>query len=142
VTSTSSMASSPLPNPGSPRTATPLPSDEDAGRSLSPSPDTAHAMATQTGADAVPPTGAAEHVPARGAAAPPADEAVNKAPPKGKEKAATGPLRLLDLPVDVLKEIIHQVRVRARRRRGCYAPPPESRQANMVALDSSPTPTT
>jgi hypothetical protein len=30
--------------------------------------------------------------------------------PKGKEKAARGPLKLLDLPVDILKEIIHQVR--------------------------------
>ena len=28
---------------------------------------------------------------------------------KGKEKAGKGPLRLLDLPVDILKEIIHQV---------------------------------
>jgi hypothetical protein len=117
------MASSPLPNPGSPRTATPLPSDEDAARSLSPSPDAAHTMATQIGADAVPPTNGSEHVPARGAAAPPADAAVDKAPPKGKEKAATGPLRLLDLPVDVLKEIIHQVRVSARGPRGCCARP-------------------
>lgn len=38
------------------------------------------------------------------------DEASNKAS-KGKEKAAKGPLRLLDLPVDILREIIHQVRV-------------------------------
>jgi hypothetical protein len=29
--------------------------------------------------------------------------------PKGKEKAARGPLKLLDLPMDILKEIIHQV---------------------------------
>jgi hypothetical protein len=29
--------------------------------------------------------------------------------PKGKEKAAKGPLKLLDLPMDILKEIIHQV---------------------------------
>jgi hypothetical protein len=28
---------------------------------------------------------------------------------KGKEKAREGPLRLLDLPIDVLKEIVHQV---------------------------------
>jgi hypothetical protein len=30
---------------------------------------------------------------------------------KGKERARKGPLRLLDLPVDVLKEIIHQVSI-------------------------------
>lgn len=40
-----------------------------------------------------------------------ADDAAPPAmPPKGKEKATKGPLRLLDLPVDILKEIIHQVR--------------------------------
>lgn len=37
-----------------------------------------------------------------------ADEAVVQ-PLKGKERAAKGPLKLLDLPVDILKEIIHQV---------------------------------
>jgi len=37
-----------------------------------------------------------------------ADEAVDSVS-KGKEKAVKGPLRLLDLPVDVLKDIIHQV---------------------------------
>jgi hypothetical protein len=115
------MASSPLSTPGSPRTASPLLSEEDAVRSLSPSPDDAHTMATPTGVDAMPPTSSSEHVPARGAGAPPVDAAVNKAPPKGKEKAPTGPLRLLDLPVDVLKEIIHQVRVGARGTRSCYA---------------------
>jgi hypothetical protein len=102
---TSSMASSPL-SPDSPRTASPLPS-EDAVRPHSPSPDDA--------------------VPARGAGAPPADEAGTQAPPKGKEKAAPGPLKLLDLPVDVLKEIIHQVRVGAGASRGCCAPPPPAR---------------
>jgi hypothetical protein len=114
------MASSPL-SPGSPRTASPLPS-EDAIRPHSPSLDDAHLMATQTGVEAVPPTSGSGHVPARSTGALPVDEAVNKAPPKGKEKAATGPLKLLDLPVDVLKEIIHQVRVGAGASRGCYAP--------------------
>ena len=50
----------------------------------------------------------------------PAVETVNKAP-KGKEKAVKGPLRLLDLPVDILKEIIHQVRVQPRPVRCCCA---------------------
>jgi hypothetical protein len=59
-------------------------------------------------------------VPAPAVSAPPAAEAVNKAP-KGKEKAAKGPLRLLDLPVDVLKEIIHQVHTQTRKSHGCYA---------------------
>jgi hypothetical protein len=61
-------------------------------------------MATPHEAEAVGKT----TVPATTLNAPPTNEAVNKAP-KGKEKAAKGPLRLLDLPVDVLKEIIHQV---------------------------------
>jgi hypothetical protein len=59
-------------------------------------------------------------VPAPVVSAPPADDAVNKAP-KGKEKAAKGPLRLLDLPVDILKEIIHQVHTRPLESHGCYA---------------------
>jgi hypothetical protein len=78
-------------------------------------------MATQSGVEAVPPTSGSGHAPARGAAALPVDKAVNKAPPKGKEKAATGPLKLLDLPVDVLKEIIHQVRVGGCASRSGYA---------------------
>lgn len=40
----------------------------------------------------------------------PAEETVNRSL-KGKEKARKGPLRLLDLPVDILKEIIHQVSI-------------------------------
>lgn len=51
---------------------------------------------------------------------------------KGKGKAR-GPLRLLDLPVDVLKEIIHQVR----------SPRSEPAEAHTNRrLRSSPTPTT
>lgn len=61
-------------------------------------------MATHAVEEAHPPTS----VPGSAAMAPAADEAVDSVT-KGKEKAAKGPLRLLDLPVDVLKDIIHQV---------------------------------
>jgi hypothetical protein len=99
------MASSPLSAPGSPRTASPLPTDDDTGRARSPSLVDAHTMAPQHEAGVVPKTSA----PASLVSAPAASETAGRAP-KGKEKAAKGPLRLLDLPVDILKEIIHQVR--------------------------------
>lgn len=111
------MASSPLSTPGTPRTASPLPSEEEPGRSLSPSPDDAHLMATQSEVEAV----WEASVPASAVTAPPTDEAGPKVL-KGKEKAAKGPLRLLELPVDILKEIIHQVRLGPYQPHGCYAP--------------------
>jgi hypothetical protein len=116
ATSPSSMASSPLSTPGTPRMASPLPSEDDLGRSLPPSLDDAHTMATQNEADFAWQTG----VPASAGRGPLPDAAVNTAL-KGKEKAAKGPLRLLDLPVDVLKEIIHQVLVGPHGSHGCYA---------------------
>ncbi|KAF2827343.1 hypothetical protein CC86DRAFT_321316 [Ophiobolus disseminans] len=97
------MASSPPSTPGTARTASPLPSEEERSSLSCPSPDDAHTTATHSAVEAV----WKASVPASAVMAPPADEAVNT--PKGKEKAAKGPLRLLDLPVDVLKEIIHQL---------------------------------
>lgn len=87
---------SPLSTPGGPRTSSPLTFDEDIAQSLSSSPDDAHAhaVAPQKALD-----GGWQSNAALDAAA------------KGKEKAARGPLQLLDLPVDILKEIIHQVRL-------------------------------
>jgi hypothetical protein len=57
--------------------------------------------------------GDVEGVPETGLTSPPdpapRETTINKLL-KGKEKARKGPLGLLDLPVDILKEIIHQVR--------------------------------
>lgn len=97
---------SPLSAPGSPRTSSPLTFDEDIAQSLSPSPDDAPAMAIQKQAeDAWPSHLAVPNAVGASAAPAPVDHAL-----KGKEKAARRPLQLLDLPVDILKEIIHQVR--------------------------------
>lgn len=105
------MASSfPLPSslPGSPRTASPLPlpSDKDHARPNSPSQDDAHTMGAPASTDVARTSPPAQHE----VSAPLPDQTVKVTVPKGKEKAAKGPLRLLDLPVDILKEIIHQVR--------------------------------
>lgn len=80
--------------------------EEDIAQSLSSSPDDAHTSATQREADDVWPSHPAEPsaVGASTAAEP------RKHGPKGKEKAVKKPLQLLDLPVDILKEIVHQVR--------------------------------
>ena len=97
------MADSPLSTPATPRTASPLPSDADFVRSFSPSQDDAQLLGAQGPADDV-----WMSAPAPGAG----NAALSAEPvpaPKGKEKAAKGPLKLLDLPVDILKEIIHQV---------------------------------
>lgn len=109
------MASSPLTTP---TTLSPSLIEEELGCSLPASQDEALATATQNepaDVDVV----TAE--PASAVRASPVEVAVNKAP-KGKAKAATGPLRLLDLPVDILKEIIHQVRRSPNAAYGCYAP--------------------
>jgi hypothetical protein len=101
--SSRSMASSPLSVPG---TASPLSSDEDIARALSPSFEHAHTMATHNSeAEGMMKPNAPATLPVKTTSA---DDEVDKAA-KGKEKAAKGPLKLLDLPVDVLKEIIHQV---------------------------------
>lgn len=99
-------SSSPLSTPDTPRTSSPFPPDEALTRPRSPAYDDAHPTATKNDVEPI-------WVNGRGLASavgelPTADEACNKTP-KGKEKAVKGPLRLLDLPVDVLKEIIHQV---------------------------------
>lgn len=90
---------SPLSAPGSPRTSSPLNAEHDTAQALSSSPDDAHTLATHKEAD----HGWPGHLAVPNAAQP------LKHAPKGKEKAVRGPLRLLDLPVDILKEIIHQV---------------------------------
>jgi hypothetical protein len=106
---------SPLSTPGSPRTSSPLAFEDDLGQSLSSSPDDAHSLATQRQADDVWPSyvavgaPAAAAAPAPAAAPPAAPPAAASHAPKGKAKAAKGPLRLLDLPVDILKDIIHQL---------------------------------
>lgn len=100
IISPTSMASSPLSVPGSPRPASPLSSEGDVARPISPSHDDAHTVAMQRETEIA----RANHPVASTAASPPPTA------PKGKEKAAKGPLRLLDLPMDILKEIIHQVR--------------------------------
>lgn len=104
---------SPLSSPGTPRTSSPLAFEDDIAQSLSSPADAAHplpthrepeeawpgpvAVANAIGAStAVDGTEPLQHVHAHA--------------PKGKGKAARGPLQLLDLPVDILKEIIHQVR--------------------------------
>jgi hypothetical protein len=97
------MADSPLSTPGTPRTMSPLPSEGDLARSLSPSQDDAHAFGMQGQLE-----GVWTNIPATSTMnAPTSAEQVTA--PKGKEKAAKGPLKLLDLPMDILKEIIHQV---------------------------------
>ncbi|KAF9700914.1 hypothetical protein EKO04_000687 [Ascochyta lentis] len=123
---------SPLSTPGTPRTSSPLTLDDDMARSLSlsPSPHDVHGLATQKEPDdawtsllAV--SNAAGASPAAERAKPEQPHAPNgkgkekelemekeKGKEKGKEKEKEkkkDPLRLLDLPVDVLKEIIHQL---------------------------------
>ncbi|KAI8939597.1 hypothetical protein NX059_003361 [Plenodomus lindquistii] len=97
-------ASSPPSAPGTPTPASPLPAlHESTSRPLSPSLDDAHAMATPRDTDTLRPNAPAASdvgMPRSG------DTATG---PKGKEKAAKGPLNLLDLPVDILKEIIQQL---------------------------------
>ncbi|KAF2851179.1 hypothetical protein T440DRAFT_423362 [Plenodomus tracheiphilus IPT5] len=97
------MASSPPAAPGSPRTASPLPAVEEPTRPLSPALDDAHTMATHRDTDSLrtsAPTASDISVPR---------SAETVMAPKGTEKAAKAPLNLLDLPVDILKEIIQQL---------------------------------
>ena len=102
------MDSSPHSTPGTPRTSSSSPFEEDLNSTSSHSQDDAHAMPTQEEAD-----GGWESVSGAGAAsAPHAPKETTTKGLKGKEKARKGPLRLLDLPVDILKEIIHQVSAR------------------------------
>jgi hypothetical protein len=99
---THTMASSPLTTP---TTLSPSPSEEELGCALSAVQNEGHAAATQSEPAEVDVVTAE---PASAVRASPVEVVAHKAP-KGKAKAATGPLKLLDLPVDVLKEIIHQV---------------------------------
>ncbi|KAF2267664.1 F-box domain-containing protein [Lojkania enalia] len=102
------MDSSPLSLPGTPRTFSPTPSDDDLNGSGSPSPGDARISAAMEGSGGdVGSAGSGSEAYMKTAQQPP-PEAHPKVP-KGKEKARKGPLRLLDLPVDILKEIIHQL---------------------------------
>ncbi|KAF3005099.1 hypothetical protein E8E13_009970 [Curvularia kusanoi] len=99
---------SPHSTPGTPRTSSPLTFEDELAQSLSSSPDDGHTLATYRAADHAWPS----HLTVPNAVG--ASTAADVAEPiqhaiKGKEKAARGPLRLLDLPVDILKEIIHQL---------------------------------
>ena len=97
------MADSPLSIPGTPRTMSPFPSEGDLARSLSPPQDDAHAFGMHGQPEAEWTSAPAPSI----VNAPASAEQVMA--PKGKEKAVKGPLKLLDLPMDILKEIIHQV---------------------------------
>ncbi|KAH7378803.1 F-box domain-containing protein [Pyrenochaeta sp. MPI-SDFR-AT-0127] len=101
------MTSSPLSAPGTPRTATPFPTEEDLARSISLPQDDAHTMATQGQVEVESESPAAASI----ISTPPSGDVLMATvpTPKGKEKAAKGPLKLLDLPMDILKEIIHQL---------------------------------
>lgn len=100
------MASSPHSVPDTPRTPSPFTAEDEHTRSRSPPHEDAHTMATPDSVDTVRMT---NPVPSGADGVSLADETADKVP-KGKAKASKGPLRLLDLPVDILKEIIHQVR--------------------------------
>jgi hypothetical protein len=102
------MDSSPLSAPESFRTSASSPLDDNLNRPKSPLPD--DAQTTLSAEDFDGDSELVPDVPDEGMNKPaePARAPITKAP-KGKEKARKGPLRLLDLPVDVLKEIIHQV---------------------------------
>lgn len=113
ASSSRSMASSPLSTPATPRTSSPLLSEDDTSRARSPATDDAHPMATQHELETAPTRDA---VASAAGALPAGDTAHAAAKGKEKEKAARGPLRLLDLPVDVLREIIHQVHISPCRR--------------------------
>lgn len=103
------MSSSPLSIPGTPRTASPLPTEEELTRPASLAPDDAHKMLPPKDATSVWTTAPATSE----VSVPRSDDTVAL---KGKEKAAKGPLNLLDLPMDILKEIIHQVSLEPVRR--------------------------
>ncbi|KAF1830545.1 F-box domain-containing protein [Decorospora gaudefroyi] len=98
----SSTQAPPAAAPGTPRTESPLPSGGHPVGSLSPPPDDVHtAMGMQTQPEGVRTSASAVGAPA---SAEQQDMAA-----KGKEKAAKAPLSLLGLPMDILKEIIHQL---------------------------------
>ncbi|KAF1956478.1 F-box domain-containing protein [Byssothecium circinans] len=96
------MDSPPLVSPGTPTTCSPLPDDDGLLRSTPPLPENSYKVEPQA-ADASGGVSAAD-------ATLLLNETTHKSL-KGKEKAKPrdGPLRLLDLPVDILKEIIHQL---------------------------------
>ncbi|KAF2868946.1 hypothetical protein BDV95DRAFT_577986 [Massariosphaeria phaeospora] len=96
------MGSSP---PSSPRSSSPSPFDVDLNSTASPSQDDAHTSSTES--DAEGDWDSATEGDAVGVSCPPAPASATSL--KGKEKAAKDPMRFLDLPVDILKEIIHQL---------------------------------
>ncbi|KAF2658045.1 F-box domain-containing protein [Lophiostoma macrostomum CBS 122681] len=101
------MDASPLSAPATPRSSSPSPFDVSLNAPASPSSEHAKTLADVGDAE-----GDDHGVPETGVTNPPdpapRDTTINKLL-KGKEKARKGPLRLLDLPVDILKEIIHQL---------------------------------
>ncbi|KAF2685778.1 hypothetical protein K458DRAFT_364808 [Lentithecium fluviatile CBS 122367] len=99
------MDSSPPSSPGTPRTISPPPSDEELPVPALPAPPASHALLPGEELESQRESDAAAAV--AGAPLSP-DGSVNKSL-KGKEKAREHPMRLLDLPVDILKEIIHQL---------------------------------
>lgn len=101
-----SMDSSPLSQPDTPRTTSPALFDDDLNAPASPVHDD---VQTFTTADDAPASLHAISEPRVTLPQRDAPREMNTMPLKGKERARKGPLRLLDLPVDILKEIIHQV---------------------------------
>jgi hypothetical protein len=109
------MASSPLSAPVTP-SATPSPPDADVKDTALPALLDARSYPAAQDAE-----GAGE-IPAVSHAAPAHGTDVSMA--KGKGKSKKGPLRLLDLPVDILKEIIQQVRIAHRTEEKHWRPGP------------------
>lgn len=103
-------SSSPIATPSTPRTLSPAPFDGDLTDPATSSPHDAQEFLTprEAPSQADSPADAADAV-SMPPDAPAAPVECLPSPLKGKGKARTEPLRLLDLPVDILKEIIHQV---------------------------------
>jgi hypothetical protein len=104
------MEHSPPSSPGTPRTYSPVPSDEELPQPASPAPNATYTATSGEERETRRDSQRENDLDAVAAGAQlPSSDTTNKLP-KGKEKARMSPMGLLDLPVDVLKEIIHQVR--------------------------------
>jgi len=100
------MAALPVMPPVTPRTASPLPAGEEPPRLPSPSASPSPSLSPSLLDDA--PAMAALGVPRLGETAT-ATATATATPRPTASSTATGPLKLLDLPVDILKEIIQQL---------------------------------
>ncbi|KAH7138111.1 F-box domain-containing protein [Dendryphion nanum] len=98
------MESSPLFVPGTPTSRSPSPFADDVDDAVLGFHDDAQTFSAAEEADG----DSDGHIGARETAALTPDETVARSL-KGKEKARNGPLCFLDLPVDIIKEIIHQL---------------------------------